>query len=712
MDNSFKELNTKLTNNSATGDANKLDTRINPVPLSASSSSPASFGVNLDSVFYNAAGNKFVASNGTGGGKLWCTDYAFGRGLEKGLIENSKGIGGNITGNAGVWDDQVGYWAKQAKNNSFVVWDSNQGGAGSVGHVAFVESVNQDVSFVISEANWGSARMSFNSRTIAPGSNAFNQAKFIYLQNENVQGSSEFSGKVVGTPSLRIRSAATTDSTVVGSLNQGESVIFDAWATGGSYLVENGSDNRWYRIKGTDTWVGGGYIDTRPGDKIRFIQPPGSSDFTGKVVGADSLRVRSAPTTNSTVVRSLNRGDSVTFDAWTTGDSYLVENGSDNRWYRIKGTDTWVGGGYIDTRPGDKVPFIQIGASDFNGKVVGTDSLRIRSNPTTNSAIVGSLKRGESVTFDGWTTGDSYLVENGSDNRWYRIKGTQNWVGGGYIDSRPGDKVPFTQSSDFNGKVVGSDSLRIRSASTTNSTVLGSLKRGESVTFDAWTKGDSYLVENGSDNRWYRIKGTQNWVGGGYIDNRPGDKVPFIEPVLLPSGSLFEKVVQITEAPANNVQTYLPKIVDALKEFAIYNRLTLIAAIATIGTEVGTFAPIHEYGDAAYFSQYDGRKDLGNIYPGDGAKYHGRGFIQLTGRANYRKYGQKLGVDLENNPDLALDPTISARILAAYFVERGINSLAAKENWEGVRRAVNGGLNGWNHFIGLVNKAKAIITTI
>jgi predicted chitinase len=176
------------------------------------------------------------------------------------------------------------------------------------------------------------------------------------------------------------------------------------------------------------------------------------------------------------------------------------------------------------------------------------------------------------------------------------------------------------------------------------------------------------------------------------------------------SAALAENVIKVTSAPASNVTTYLPHIVNALKEFGIYDRLTLIATVATIAVEVGSFAPIHEYGDAKYFSRYDGRTDLGNTQPGDGARFHGRGFIQLTGRANYRQYGNKLGVDLENNPDLALDPTISARILVAYFVNRGIQFAARAENWKQVRIAVNGGTNGWDTFIGAVNKAKQFIT--
>ncbi|MBV6626654.1 MAG: M23 family metallopeptidase, partial [Rivularia sp. (in: Bacteria)] len=176
------------------------------------------------------------------------------------------------------------------------------------------------------------------------------------------------------------------------------------------------------------------------------------------------------------------------------------------------------------------------------------------------------------------------------------------------------------------------------------------------------------------------------------------------------SSVLTENIAKSASAPIDNVRTYLPHIITALREVGIYDRLTLIATVATIAVETGSFAPIREYGGANYFSRYDGRTDLGNTQPGDGAKYRGRGFIQLTGRANYRQYGAQLGVDLENNPDLALDPVISARILAAYFINRGIHTVARQENWEEVRKRVNGGLNGWNKFIGVVNKAKQFIT--
>jgi hypothetical protein len=92
---------------------------------------------------------------------------------------------------------------------------------------------------------------------------------------------------------------------------------------------------------------------------------------------------------------------------------------------------------------------------------------------------------------------------------------------------------------------------------------------------------------------------------------------------------------------------------------------------------------------------YEGRKDLGNTQAGDGERYDGRGYLQLVGRLNYRKYSAAAGVDLETDPDKAEQPAIAAAVLAAYFAERIDRVLPAiqRKDYRQVRRLVSGGLH-------------------
>lgn len=94
---------------------------------------------------------------------------------------------------------------------------------------------------------------------------------------------------------------------------------------------------------------------------------------------------------------------------------------------------------------------------------------------------------------------------------------------------------------------------------------------------------------------------------------------------------------------------------------------------------------------------YGGR--LGNDRPGDGWRYRGRGWLQLTGRANYRRFGTLMGLDLEAEPARAAEPGVAWRVAALYLERRrrmGRTALAwaDADNAEMVTRIVNGGLHG------------------
>jgi predicted chitinase len=143
----------------------------------------------------------------------------------------------------------------------------------------------------------------------------------------------------------------------------------------------------------------------------------------------------------------------------------------------------------------------------------------------------------------------------------------------------------------------------------------------------------------------------------------------------------------------NNQQT--------LSEFGINTSLRLRHFLAQIAHESDNFNTLEEYASGA---QYEGRKDLGNAQKGDGVKYKGRGYIQLTGRDNYRRYGRILGVDLENNPELASDPAIALKIAAEFWRGNGLNELADKNDIRAITKKINGGLNGLDSRIRFLTK--------
>lgn len=160
---------------------------------------------------------------------------------------------------------------------------------------------------------------------------------------------------------------------------------------------------------------------------------------------------------------------------------------------------------------------------------------------------------------------------------------------------------------------------------------------------------------------------------------------------------------------ANAAEICFDGVAIALAQEGILSDMTLIGALATVRVEGDPDQPYMCVKENSDGNAYENRADLGNIQTGDGLKYVGRGWIQLTGRANYTKYGQLLGIDLVNNPDLALQPGVSARILAAFFKENCIDVLCNQKEWSDVREKINGGDNGLTEFLSIVNQFLAVI---
>lgn len=100
---------------------------------------------------------------------------------------------------------------------------------------------------------------------------------------------------------------------------------------------------------------------------------------------------------------------------------------------------------------------------------------------------------------------------------------------------------------------------------------------------------------------------------------------------------------------------------------------------------------------------------LGNVNPGDGSRFIGRGLIQITGRDNYQRYGALVMEPLVRQPDLAATPVIAAEIAGAYWSAHGLNESADIDNIEVITRAINGGLTGLQDRKAAVARAKSIL---
>ena len=102
----------------------------------------------------------------------------------------------------------------------------------------------------------------------------------------------------------------------------------------------------------------------------------------------------------------------------------------------------------------------------------------------------------------------------------------------------------------------------------------------------------------------------------------------------------------------------------------------LAAFMAQCAHESADFKRMIEYGGSLDFRKYDPKyapkkaKALGNKQVGDGAKYKGRGFIQITGRWNYKQAGQELGLPLEKHPELVEKPEIAAKVAVWFWKHR------------------------------------------
>jgi len=152
----------------------------------------------------------------------------------------------------------------------------------------------------------------------------------------------------------------------------------------------------------------------------------------------------------------------------------------------------------------------------------------------------------------------------------------------------------------------------------------------------------------------------------------------------------------VQQSPASAAESALSRIAQA----AGIKGVELAQFLAQCAHETGNFLHLEELGGNRYLAQYDPTvnpakaKALGNTQAGDGAKYKGRGFIQITGKANYAKAGQALGIDLVNNPELAARPDVAAKVAVWYWQSRVQPRVQDFSDTRGVTKQINPGLKG------------------
>ena len=156
-----------------------------------------------------------------------------------------------------------------------------------------------------------------------------------------------------------------------------------------------------------------------------------------------------------------------------------------------------------------------------------------------------------------------------------------------------------------------------------------------------------------------------------------------------------QQLLQILPNAGQSAGVFVSALNTAMNHYQIIGTKRIAAFIAQIGHESGQLKYVKEiWGPTKAQARYEGRADLGNTQPGDGSKYRGRGFIQITGRANYEACGEALGLDLVNHPELLEKPQHASMSAAWFWASRGLNTLADAGQFDTITRRINGGQNG------------------
>ena len=156
-------------------------------------------------------------------------------------------------------------------------------------------------------------------------------------------------------------------------------------------------------------------------------------------------------------------------------------------------------------------------------------------------------------------------------------------------------------------------------------------------------------------------------------------------------------LAEATGCSQAKAEVWFSPIQQTLECYGINRYLRAAAFLAQIAHESGRFFWVREiWGPTPAQQRYEGREDLGNTKQGDGFRFRGRGLIQVTGRANYRRMGRSLGLPLEESPELLEVPFHAAMSAGQFWEWHQLNALAdcGEPCFCQITRIINGGQNG------------------
>lgn len=188
------------------------------------------------------------------------------------------------------------------------------------------------------------------------------------------------------------------------------------------------------------------------------------------------------------------------------------------------------------------------------------------------------------------------------------------------------------------------------------------------------------------------------------------DKAPIVKTVAAPKADIkvpvakkpevkkpeVKKPVNVKPVTGNPLESVLLKTAKA----SGITGAELAAFMAQCAHETMDFKSLKEFGGSLDFRKYDPKyapkkaKALGNKKVGDGARYKGRGYIQLTGRYNYKRAGEALGLPLEKHPELVEKPVVAAKVAVWFWQNRVQPKVDNFHDVNAVTKPINPSMNG------------------